>query len=79
MLATDLIEEDVPIVSCSTTVDEVLEIMTEYKTSQLPVVENGDLIGIVTDTDIDDMPGETKIEFYKNEFLGYMINERQRV
>lgn len=79
MLATDLIEEDVPIVSCSTTVDEVLEIMTEYKTSQLPVVENGDLIGIVTDTDIDDMPGETKIEFYKNEFLGYMINERQLV
>ncbi|NND77236.1 MAG: CBS domain-containing protein [Flavobacteriales bacterium] len=79
MLATDLIEEDVPVVSCDTTVDEVLEIMTEYKTSQLPVVERGDLIGIVTDTDIDDRPKGTAIEMYKNEFLEYMINEQQLV
>ena len=79
MLATDLIEVDVPIVSCKTTVNEVIEVMTEFKTSQLAVVENGDLIGIVTDTDIDDRPGDTKIELYKNEFLEFMINERQLV
>ena len=79
MLATDLIEADVPVVECNTKLKEVLDVMIEYKTSQLPVIENGDLVGIVNDTDIDDMDGESLLGTHKNAFLEYMVNENQLV
>ena len=79
MLATELIEQDVPVVDCETSVSEVLEIMIEYKTSQLPVVDGKDVVGIVNDTDIDDKDPESKISSYKNEFSQYIINEKQLI
>jgi len=79
MLVTELIEEDVPVVGCSTKVGEVLEIMIEYKTSQLPVVDGNDVCGIVNDTDIDDKNAEDEIGNFKNEFLEYIINEKQLI
>lgn len=79
MLATELIEPDVPVVDCETTVSEVLEIMIEFKTSQLPVVDGKDVVGIVNDTDIDDKSPEERIGKFKNVFTEYMINEKQLI
>ncbi len=79
MLAKDLTEPDVPVVDCKTTVSEVLEIMIEFKTSQLPVVDGKDIVGIVNDTDIDDKSPEETIGKFKNVFTEYMINEKQLI
>ncbi|MEM7161288.1 MAG: CBS domain-containing protein [Bacteroidota bacterium] len=79
MLASDLIEVDVPVVNCQTSVGEVLEVMIEYKTSQLPVIDEQEVVGIVNDTDIDDKRSEEKIGLFKNEFQAYFINEKQLI
>jgi CBS domain-containing protein len=50
--AADLIEEDFPTVAPDADIEEALELMLNPATTMLPVVANGQLIGVVTRTDL---------------------------
>jgi CBS domain-containing protein len=48
----DLMEEDVLYVSPDSTVDECMALMTEHRTRHLPVLEEGEVVGIVSIGDV---------------------------
>ncbi len=52
MKAKDIMAKDVITVNRDTTVEEVAKILTENKISGLPVLDNGKLVGIVTEGDL---------------------------
>lgn len=52
MLASELISETLPPVKLSDTVGDVLDWMNEFKMTQLPVVKNGQYVGIVHENDL---------------------------
>ncbi len=58
MLAKDIMNPDVITVSIPGTRDEVLELLKEYGISGVPVVKNGELVGIITRKDIINNPEE---------------------
>jgi acetoin utilization protein AcuB len=52
MLAGDLITEEIPPLKVTDTVELALDWMEQFKVSHLPVVNNRELIGLVTETDL---------------------------
>ena len=79
MLATELIARDVPIVDLDATIAEIKEIMNECKLTQLAVVDKTDFIGLISDTDIDDLSDDQNLNSFRNRLIEYMINEKQLV
>lgn len=55
MIAKDLISYYIPSVSCSASGDDVLQIMDEHKVSHLPLVDNDNYHGIISDSEIYDL------------------------
>lgn len=55
MLAVDLISDIVPTLKASDTGEEALLLMELFKVSHLPIVNNTELLGILSDSDIYDM------------------------
>lgn len=55
MLAAQLISDNIPSLKTSDTGEEALVMMEIYKVSHLPIVNNRDLLGIISDSDIYDM------------------------
>ncbi|MFD1738988.1 CBS domain-containing protein [Bacillus salitolerans] len=51
-LIRDIMTENVATVSSSQTIKEAAELMSQYNVGSIPVVENGQVIGMVTDRDI---------------------------
>lgn len=58
MIARDLISDTVPSLKTSDNAKRVLEWMGEFKVSQLPVVNNEELLGLVTEADLLDLEEE---------------------
>lgn len=58
MIARDLISDTVPSLKTSDTVRRVLDWMNEFKVSQLPVVNNEELLGLVSEDDLLDLDDE---------------------
>ena len=79
MLATEIIARDVPTVNLDATIAEIKEIMNECKLTQLAVVDRTDFVGLISDTDIDDLSDDQNLRPFHNRFLEYMINEKQLV
>ena len=79
MLATELIARDVPTVDFEATISEIKEIMNEFKLTQIAVVENGDFIGLISDTDIDDLSDTDTLKAHHDRLLNYSITEVQLV
>ncbi len=52
MLAGDLITEEIPPLKITDTVELALDWMEQFKVSHLPVVNNRELIGVVSETDL---------------------------
>jgi acetoin utilization protein AcuB len=52
MLAGDLITEEIPPLKITDTVELALDWMEQFKVSHLPVVNNRELIGLVSETDL---------------------------
>lgn len=52
MLAKDLISDIVPPVKTSDTGNEAITLMEDYRISHLPIVNNRDFLGLVSDSDI---------------------------
>lgn len=55
MLAVELISDGIPALKTSDTGEEALVLMELYKLSHLPIVNNTDLLGIISDSDVYDM------------------------
>jgi len=58
MIARDLISDTVPSLKTSDSVRRVLDWMNEFKVSQLPVVNNEELLGLVSEDDLLDLDDE---------------------
>lgn len=58
MIARDLISDTVPSVKTSDAADRVLGWLAEFKVRQLPVVNNEELLGLVTEDDLLDTDSE---------------------
>ena len=52
MVAKDLITEDIPTLTHTDTGDIGLRWMDEFKVSHLPVLKNGNFVGVVSESDI---------------------------
>lgn len=79
MLATELIARDVPTVDFKATISEIKEIMNECKLTQLAVVDNGDFIGLISDTDIDDLNEDDNLRSHHDRLMDYSITEKHLV
>jgi CBS domain-containing protein len=56
MRAVDLISEIIPPLKHTETGDRAMDWMNELRVSHLPVVENGEYVGLISENDIYDMP-----------------------
>src|SRR3954468_23454425 len=52
MLAGDLITDEIPPLKITDTVEVALDWMEQFKVSHLPVVNNRELVGVVSETDL---------------------------
>lgn len=55
MIAIDFLSDEIPPLKTSDTGSKVLQWMDEFKTRELPVLENGRYIGLITEADVLDM------------------------
>jgi len=55
MLARELISDEIPALKTSDTGRKALELMEEYKLTELPIVNNTDFLGLITENDILDL------------------------
>lgn len=60
MRAEELISDMIPPLKFSETGERALDWMNEFRVSHLPIVENGEYIGLVSENDIFDMPDPSK-------------------
>ncbi len=54
MFAINLISDSIPIIKTSDTGNKVLQLMENHKVSHLPIVNNKEFLGLISDTDIYD-------------------------
>jgi CBS domain-containing protein len=52
MIAKDIMIKDVITVDCQISIQKANEMMVEYKIGCLPILERGDLVGILTKKDL---------------------------
>lgn len=52
MFAGDYIQDETPVVKTSTTAAEALSIMEEYKIAHLPIVNNEEFLGLISENDL---------------------------
>jgi CBS domain-containing protein len=82
----DAMTQDPVVVTADSTILEVAEIMRDYDVGMMPVVENDNLIGVITDRDIviravaEDLDMQTKIIDVMSDdvFCGYEDDTFQR-
>ena len=55
MIARNFIDKSLPTIHCSDVGNKVLDIMENFKVAHLPIVEEGDYIGLISDTVIYDL------------------------
>lgn len=55
MIARKLVSNDLPLIKTSYTGIEVLNLMDEYRVSHLPIVNNVEFLGLISNTDIYDL------------------------
>lgn len=55
MLAKDIVSQDIPSVKTTDTGSLVIDLMDEYKVSHLPLLKQGEYVGLISDTDILDL------------------------
>lgn len=80
MLVSDLITDEIPPLKLTDTVEMALDWMEQFKVSHLPVVDNHELIGVVSESDLLDYnkPDET-FESAKLPLLKPIIHHNQHV
>lgn len=80
MLAKELISEEIPPLKLSDTGLKALSWMDEFKVSHLPIIKNGEFIGLISDSDILDLnePGKS-LESYKITLVKPFVIQHQHV
>ena len=77
MLAKDLITDEIPPLKTSDTGLMAINWMDEFKVSQLPIVDNYEYLGLISDTDILDLNiteeelGKNKLSLFHNSPQNY--------
>lgn len=80
MLAKDLITDEVPPLKTSDTGLMVINWMDEFKVSHLPIVNNREYLGLISDTDILDLNiTDEEIGKYKLSLIRPFVKENQHV
>jgi predicted transcriptional regulator len=62
MVARDLISSEIPILKSSDTVDRALQLMADYKSHFLPIVDNNDYVGFISEDILLNCDFDTLIE-----------------
>jgi acetoin utilization protein AcuB len=80
MIAKDLISLDLPFVTPNTDGITALSIMDEEKVSHLPVLEEGNLIGIISEKILlDAVDPDLPISSLKSSFLNLFVSEKNHI
>ena len=80
MIASELISYDIPPLKLSDTGVKALDWMEEFKTSDLPVIDNNKYIGLIGESEILDRNNiEDKLSDYNLSFKTPSINEGQHM
>jgi predicted transcriptional regulator len=80
MLAKDLITDEIPPLKTSDTGLMVINWMDEFKVSHLPIVNNHEYLGLISDTDILDLNiTDEEIGKYKLSLIRPFVKENQHV
>ncbi|MCE9538869.1 MAG: CBS domain-containing protein [Bacteroidetes bacterium] len=80
MLAKDLITDEIPPLKTSDTGLMVINWMDEFKVTHLPIVNNGEYLGLISDTDILDLNiTDEEIGKHKLSLIRPFVSENQHV
>lgn len=80
MTALDIKTEEIPCLLTTDTALKALQVMEEFRVTQVPVVKNGKLLGMITEDDalsVEDL--ESKIEHLNNGLLKVFVSQNQHV
>ncbi|HRW21063.1 MAG TPA: CBS domain-containing protein [Bacteroidales bacterium] len=80
MIAEELISQNIPVVKTSDTGNEALSMMDLFKVSHLPIVNNSELLGLISDTDIyDNECGDSPIGNHKLSLMRPYVFANQHI
>lgn len=80
MLAKDLITDEIPPIKTSDTGLMIINWMDEFKVSHLPIVNNNEYLGLISDTDILDLNiTDEELGKYKLSLMRPFVTENQHI
>ena len=79
MIARDLISEDIVSLKTSNTGDDALALMSEYHVRHLPIVNNKQLLGLISEEEIMEFDTEEPVGSYPLKMLHPYVNDRDHI
>ena len=80
MIAEELVTQNIPVLKTSDTGDDALAMMELFRISHLPIVNNSELLGLISDTDIyDNVCGDSPIGIHKLSLMRPYVYSDQHI
>ncbi len=79
MIARDLISEDIVSLKTSNTGDDALALMSEYHVRHLPIVNNKQLLGLISEEEIMEFDADEPVGSYQLKMLHPYVNDRDHI
>ena len=79
MIARDLISEDIVSLKTSNTGDDALALMSEYHVRHLPIVNNKQLLGLISEEEIMEFDTDEPVGSYPLNMLHPYVNDRDHI
>ena len=79
MIARDLISEDIVSLKTSNTGDDALALMSEYHVRHLPIVNNKQLLGLISEEEIMEFDTDEPVGSYPLKMLHPYVNDRDHI
>lgn len=79
MIARDLISEDIVSLKTSNTGDDALALMSEYHVRHLPIVNNKQLLGLISEEEIMEFDADEPVGSYPLKMLHPYVNDRDHI
>lgn len=79
MIARELISEDIVSLKTSNTGDDALALMSEYHVRHLPIVNNQQLLGLISEEEIMEFDAQEPVGSYLLKMLHPYVNDRDHI
>lgn len=77
MTTLQLADNIFPLLKLKDSVENVLQLMNDYKTSHLPVVSESEYLGLISEEDlVDEQNKETTLDVFQSNFIQAAVNEK---